>query len=282
MRLKTAVLAAACLAIGAAPASALAKAKPATPYYLSLGDSLAAGAQPNAAGKTLATNHGYADFLYKTEKAKIPGLKLKKLGCLGESTISMLTGGAFCPYAGTQLADAVKFIKTHKVVLITLDIGANEVDFCASGLSVDPTCITKGVASIQTNVPKILDTLRKAAGSKTKIAGMTYYDPFLADYLVSPAGQSIATLSLTLAKSVNGALADAFKAKNVRVADVAAAFKTNAPFTRTGKLDGKTEPLAVVDICTFTYECTKPPVGPNIHATTLGYKTIAGVFAAKL
>ena len=281
MRLKTAVLAAACLAIGAAPASALAKAKPATPYYLSLGDSLAAGAQPNAAGKTLATNHGYADFLYKTEKAKIPGLKLKKLGCLGESTTSMIKGGQFCHYKGTQLADAVTFIKTHHVVLITLDIGANDVDFCVTGLSPNVPCILAGVKSIGANTPKILAALRTAAGPKVKIAGMTYYDPFLADYL-QPGGQGIATLSVTLAKSVNGALVDAFKAKNVRVADVAKAFKTDAPFTTTGTLHGKTEPVAVVDICTFTFECTAPPVGPNIHATTIGYKTIAGVFAAKL
>ncbi len=281
MRLKTAVLATACLAICAAPASALAKTKPATPYYLSLGDSLAAGAQPNAAGRTLATNHGYADFLYKTEKAKIHGLKLKKLGCLGENTTSMIKGGPYCPYSGTQLADAVKFIKTHKVVLITLDIGANDVDFCVSGLTPNVPCVLTGVKSIQTNVPKILAQLRKAAGRKTAIAGMTYYDPFLADYL-QPGGQGLATLSLTLAKSVNGALVDAFKAKNVKVADVAAAFKTTVPFTTTGTLDGKTEPVSVVDICTFTYECTKPPVGPNIHATTIGYKTIAGVFAATL
>jgi hypothetical protein len=282
MRLKTAVLAAACLAICAAPASALAKAKPATTYYLSVGDSLAAGAQPNAAGNTLATNQGYADFLYKTEQAKRPGLELKKLGCLGESTSSMIKGGPFCPYAGTQLGDAVKFIKTHKVALITIDIGANDVDFCATGLNINLTCLTNGEASIRTNAPKILDALRKAAGPKVKIAGMTYYDPFLADYLIGTGGQVIAKLSVDLANQVNGTLVSAFKAKNVKVADVATAFKTDAPFTTTGTLHGKTEPLAVVGICTYTWECTAPPRGPNIHATTLGYKTIAGVFAAKL
>ncbi len=281
MRLKTAVLATACLAICAAPASALAKAKPATTYYLSLGDSLAAGAQPNAAGTTLATDHGYADFLYRTEKAKIPGLKLEKLGCLGESTSSMINGGPFCPYKGTQLGDAVKFIKTHKVALITLDIGANDVDRCVSGISPNIACVLSGVQTIKANAPKILVALREAAGSKVKIAGMTYYDPFLADYLVA-GGQPLASESVALSRTVNGALADAFKAKSVRVADVATAFKTYTPFTTTGKLRGKTEPLAVVDICTYTWECTSPPRGPNIHATTLGYKTIAGVFAAKL
>lgn len=278
MRLKTAVLATACLAICAAPASALAKAKPATTYYLSLGDSLAAGAQPNAAGKTLATNHGYADFLYKAEKAKLPGLKLKKLGCLGESTTSMLNGGPFCPYSDNQLGDAVKFIKTHRIALITLDIGANDVDRCVSGITPDFACVSSGVQTIKANVPKILAALRDAAGGKVKIAGMSNYDPFLADYLVT-GGQMVARESVALSKTVNGALTDAFAAKHVKVADVATAFKTYTPFTTTGTLHGTTEPLAVVDICRYTFMCRAKP---NIHATTLGYKTIAGVFAAKL
>ncbi len=45
-------------------------------YYLSLGDSLAQGMQPDAAGLTVNTNQGYADQLYSIEKRKIPGLQL--------------------------------------------------------------------------------------------------------------------------------------------------------------------------------------------------------------
>src|SRR6202023_4412714 len=61
-------------------------------YYLSLGDSLAPGTQPDAAGLTINTDQGYADQLYAIEKAKISGLKLVKLGCGGESTTSFLNG----------------------------------------------------------------------------------------------------------------------------------------------------------------------------------------------
>lgn len=285
MRLKSAVIATACAAICLAPASALAKTTktPAATWYLSLGDSLARGAQPTAAGKTVPTNSGYADFLYKTEKAKIKGLKLEKLGCLGESTTTMQKGG-ICTYAGgSQLAAAIKFIATHRVALITIDIGANDVDFCAKGLAVNVACITKGVASIKANTPKILDKLRKAAGPKVKIAGMTYYDPFLADYQLGAGGQAIASLSVTLAKTVSTALVSAFKAKNVRVADVAGAFRTDTPFTTLGKLTGGgTAPLAVAEICNQTWECTAPPRGPNIHANTTGYKAIAKAFTAVL
>jgi lysophospholipase L1-like esterase len=145
-----------------------------------LGDSLARGAQPNAAGATVPTNQGYADFLYATEKSKVKGLKLIKLGCLGESTTTIINGG-ICSYTrGSQLRTALKFISTHKIALITLDIGANDVDFCAKGNAVNLPCITKGVGTITTNVPKIVRALRAAAGPAVEIAGMTYYDPFLA------------------------------------------------------------------------------------------------------
>ena len=69
-------------------------------YYLTLGDSLAAGAQPNASGATVATNEGYADFLCAIERHKIKQLKLEKLGCLGETTTSMgLAGHGTVPLA---------------------------------------------------------------------------------------------------------------------------------------------------------------------------------------
>src|SRR5947209_4947451 len=81
-----------------APASAFAArlAHPLPSYYVALGDSLARGAQPNAAGTTLPTNDGYANFLFSTEKSQSKKLKLEELGCPGETTTSMLSGGTYC------------------------------------------------------------------------------------------------------------------------------------------------------------------------------------------
>src|SRR5947209_18653616 len=67
-------------------------AAPGTRYYLSLGDSLAQGMQPDTAGITRNTNQGYTDQLYALESRRIPRLKLVKLGCGGETTSSFLTG----------------------------------------------------------------------------------------------------------------------------------------------------------------------------------------------
>jgi lysophospholipase L1-like esterase len=282
-------LVAACALAGILPSTALAKHKKhPTRYYLALGDSLARGAQPfgpiqsNGLDQTIATNQGYANDLYAAEKHKLRGLRLKQLGCLGETTTTMMDGG-ICHYrAGNQLAQAVKFILKHKIAFITLDIGANDVDGCVTGgTNISIPCVTAGVATIQANVPKIVKALRKAAGRRAKIAGMTYYDPFLADWFTGASGLTLATLSQTLAKTVNGDLTTAFKAKRVRVADVATDFDTYGSLGTTPFPYGP-EPTPVVNICKWTWMCASAPRGPNIHANAAGYTEIATVFKKTL
>jgi lysophospholipase L1-like esterase len=285
MRVRFVVCALACGLACLAPAVATAKPKhkPKVSYYLALGDSLAQGAQPNAAGKTVATNTGYANDLYATEKSKIKHLKLKKLGCLGETTTTMMNGG-ICKYAkGNQLKQALKFIKAHKIAFITLDIGANDVDGCVKNGSPDLVCFNKGVASIQANVPKIVKALRKAAGKKAKLVGMTYYDPFLAAYLTGPGGQTLAALSVQLADKINGEETSAYMAQQFSVADVSGAYNTDVPFTQMTMLPGYgSVPVSVATLCQLSWNCTRPPRGPNIHANDAGYQTIAKSFAVKL
>ena len=265
----------------ALPATALAKVQ-APPYYLALGDSLSVGVQPNAAGKSVPTSQGYSNDLYATAKHKIARLKLMELGCPGESTTSMIKGGPFCKYSGSQLSNAVKFIRQHRIAFITLDIGANDVDGCATSSGINGTCIANGINSIKANVPRIVNRLRKAAGRKVRIAGMTYYDPFLAEWLTGSSGQTIAQASVSLAQQINGVLATDFKAKRFRVADVATAFDTYVPFTTTTMMSGQTVPLAVAKVCQLTWICTPAPRGPNIHANAAGYREIATVFKQTL
>jgi len=283
MRPKVVVLVSAIAALCLAPVAASAinvtkkPTKGGTVYYLALGDSLSRGAQPNAAGKTVPGKHGYANDLYAAEKKKIKHLKFKDLGCLGETTASMMNGG-MCHYAaGSQLKQALKFIKGHKIKFVTIDMGANDVDKCANGLSVNLPCITAGEASIKTNIPKIAAALRKA-GAKLKIIGMTYYDPFLADYLQGTTGKTLATVSVTLDKTVNTDITNGYATKNIKVADVATAFDTYVPFTTTATYNGQTVPEAVARICEWTWMCAPKPKGPNIHANNTGYVQIEKVF----
>src|SRR6516162_4876919 len=117
---------------GAAPALAAHKTTSAHTYYLSLGDSLAQGVQPDKSGNSVETNEGYANQLFTALHSSNPTLKLVKLGCPGETTGTMINGG-ICTYkAGSQLNQAAKFLASHrgKVQLVTIDIGANDLNPC--------------------------------------------------------------------------------------------------------------------------------------------------------
>src|SRR5262249_61383252 len=110
------VFAAAAMA-GGAPALAAphgATATTANSFYLSLGDSLAQGVQPNAQGVSVETDQGYPDQLFTALRLGNPTLKLVKLGCPGETTGTMIKGG-ICTYSlGSQLKQAAAFLHTHR------------------------------------------------------------------------------------------------------------------------------------------------------------------------
>jgi lysophospholipase L1-like esterase len=264
-----------CLALAAGlalPAAASAH----TSWYLALGDSLARGVQPNAAGTSVPTRQGYADAIFKAERKKVRGLKLEKLGCPGETTASMISGG-ICHYsAGSQLAAARKFLRTHDVAFVTLDIGANDVDGCLKGGGIDVTCVSSGMAAAGKNVPKIVARLRSAAGRSVRMVGMTYYDPFLALYAQGGTYRTLAVASVSLADTFDSNLAAAYKKAKFKVADVAKAFRTDDQ-TPSGGL-----PTDVARICALTWMCAPAPQGPNIHANASGYELIAATFEKRL
>lgn len=234
-------------------------------------------------GQSIETEQGYADDLFAHYSAQFPGnLRLVKLGCPGETTASMLTGAdSPCAYpAGSQLRQALEFLRAHRsgVVLVTIDIGANDVDGCAAGGVIDQACVTAGFAEVRSDLPKILGALRAAAGEDTVFAGMNLYDPFLADYLTGPAGQAVAAQSVALTVGFNALLGAGFRAFRIRVADVQAAFSTT-DFADTATLPVVgTVPLNVARICEWTWMCAPSPVGPNIHANQAGYQVIADAF----
>jgi lysophospholipase L1-like esterase len=260
-------------------------------YYLALGDSLAQGVQPAtpplapgvSLGESIETDQGYANDLLAHYRAAFPGgLKLADLGCPGETSTSMLTGaGSPCAYPrGSQLAAALAFLRAHRgqVALVTIDIGANNVDGCVTAGTISETCVSSGIAAAGHDLPLVLAAVRHAAGPQVRVAGMNLYDPFLADYLAGAAGQAAATQSVTLASTLNQLLAASFAAYGVRTADVAGAFRTS-DFTDTATLPGAgTVPLNVARVCAWTWMCAASPVGPNIHANATGYRVIAAAF----
>src|SRR5262252_2424607 len=262
------------LLAAAAPGSALATSSDskAPVYYLSLGDSLAAGEQPTLPPGQNFGDEGYADQLYAIEHATIQNLQLVKLGCGGESTASMITAVPtlavpgvgpvpyegrgdhyFCSFPhGSQLAEAVNFLDAHRgfVSFVTLDIGAGDI-FALGDVA--------GQAQIRANLPVILSALRDAAGPDVPIIGMNLYDPFLVVWFSDPAALRPEALS---AVDLNTVLASIYTAAGDPVADVESAFSTT-DFTRVRGI-----PLDVLRICQWTWMCASPPLGPDIHPNT--------------
>lgn len=245
-------------------------------YYLSLGDSLAVGVQPIGMPPFFETDEGYADQVYAALKAHDPKLRLSKLGCGGESTVSMRFGSqlpeaaASCGSPGfyrhryphkTQLAEAVHFLRAHgkHVALVTIEIGGNDV----TGPS--------GVEPILANLPVILSELRKAAGPGVPIVGMNYFDPFL-PLAWAEGGLPAVQTEVDAVIDFNDLLEGLYHAAGNPVADVEQAFGV----TDLTLVDGT--PANVVRACAWTWICAPPPFGQDIHPNAVGYGAIAQAF----
>jgi lysophospholipase L1-like esterase len=258
--LVVAALIAALLLTPGAPASTNAT------YYVSLGDSLAQGLQPIGGPVSRESppgyNQGYADQLFKLVRDDSEQLREVKLGCGGESTTTFRFGG-LCSYEhGSQLGEAVAFLRENagRIAFVTIDIGANDV---LSG---------GGPPSVAQNLPPILAALQAATGPGVPIIGMNYYDPFVAPVWFQT--QSLAAVQGRVATSValNDFLEAIYGAFGVEVADVESAFSV----TDLTLVDGT--PVNVLRACAWTWMCS----AQDIHANTDGYGVIAGAFLAEL
>jgi lysophospholipase L1-like esterase len=250
-------------------------------YYLALGDSLSQGVQPDATGVSVETGQGYPDQLYAALRPRYPTLRLVKLGCPGETTGTMINGG-ICRYpGGSQLAAAVAFLRAHRghVLLVTLDIGANDTEDCGNWASLRAaSCLRTDVPGAVSHLSTIVTRLRSAAGPGVRIAGMSYYLPALAGWLDGTTGQALAWLSERLAAGYNDLLVRAYTTSGARVADVFGAFDTGnfgdqVTVPGLGRL-----PRNVALICQWTWACATAPRGPNQHANQTGYGVIASAF----
>jgi len=268
--------------------------------YLSLGDSYSVGYQPG-----MGATAGYTSYVAKKEK-----MTLENFGCGGATTASILSaiGCTESGYGPTAVIDPVAYPTTTqeqaaidfigapanygKVGLITVSIGGNDVTACGS--AVNPiTCVTTAQATINTNVTLLVGALSSAltthGDSSAKIAGLTYPDVILGDYVYPPA-----TPNVTLANEstiafdalINPTLKTAYTsvAGGIFVNVTQAPYKLatagdDSPLTTTAKLNPYgTIPVAVWEICKLTYFCSSG----NIHANTKGYTFIGKLVVADL
>ena len=255
-----------------------------TNYYVSIGDSYAAGYQPAHGG--VAAGTGKDGFAYRVA-ARSPGLTLVNFGCAGatSSTLRRQDGCAAAnlgpnatPYSTqSQLAAATQFIAAHPghVSLITVVVGGNDLLDCGSALRTSwSSCAGTALGQIRTNIGAAVQAIRTAVGAATPIVGISYPDVYLGLYLQpgararALAAQSIGYFSGTL----NPLLRAAYASAGASFVDGAAATGADDPVT-VKQAYGSLGPLPrpVAELCRLTYVCDLS----DIHPKPAGYAVIA-------
>ncbi len=252
-------------------------------YYVSLGDSAAAGFQPNG-----QSAQGYADQLHQRVQATMPELQLLKLGCPGETAKSLISGSRSpCEYpAGSQLKEATSFLRTHpgRIAFITINIGVNDIlERCLKDPGViDIVCARRAMPRLQANLTSILDALRDAAPG-VPIAGMNYWDPFLGFWTLIPGGQVLAVIDNQSMQELNAALEETYREESVLFADVAGPEYFNiTDFTHLVSTRWGRVPVNVANACRWTWFCPGSGFEGDPHPTTRGYGIVTDAFQAVL
>lgn len=256
-----------------------------TGFYLDLGASQSIGTQPIGNSRHgHPTNRGYANYLVALEAAKGVTLQLTELGCRGEGTATMISGGDLCYKApDSQLADAVTFLRAHQneTGLVTVELGYNNIGACIGATALAASCAQARVGVAGQQLAQILSALKAAAGPNVTIVGLGHADPFLAWALNGPVGAAKAQASLKTMQLLNSTLASVYASFSIPMVDVGAAFDMTrtTPTTLTGV---GTVPLNVAQACRMTWMCRPHPLPANMHPNNSGYQAIAAAIAAVL
>jgi lysophospholipase L1-like esterase len=209
--------------------------------YLALGDSVTFGyREPDT---TPPPDYLRASSLvgYPEDVGAALGLTVTNASCPGETSGSLVdaaaqsngcehsaTGGPgyrtvfplHAAYSGSQLAFAVKFLKTHPDTrLVSLMIGANDAFICEA--ETKDKCVSEFptvLASIEKNVTIILTAVRKTAGYTGQIVILDYYSTNYTSVAGDAASLALNAAQDAAAKPFGVEIADGYNA--FRVASV--------------------------------------------------------------
>lgn len=261
--------------------------------YLSLGDSLAMGSLADASGTTIfPSKRSYTDRLHKILVREVDDdIRHVKLGCDGYKTTDMMVDPADdkCDYVtGTQLGDALMWLQTGDVALVTITVGANDINHLAGACGFNPVCIEAGIPAILGNVWVIVYQLR-ATGYSGPIVGTEYYNPNVTasiGYFPGAPGPLapdplFAGFTDQLVRAFNGGLASVYGLFGAPTADIYAAF-SSGDFDDDGgrfQIEGNAIPDNTDLACDLTFMCPDE-FGPsaNHHPTPNGYRVMANSF----
>jgi len=248
-------------------------------YYLALGDSLSVGVEAD-----VPTDRGYVDRVYSVLRQRDPSLQLRKLGCGGESTDSMIVGDPWleCTYGSSahpipsQLAAAIEFLRTHrgKVDLITLNIGAN--DLVQANCQGNTDCVNWVRGRIRQSLRFILWSLRSVA-PEVRIVAMDIYNPVLGAWFMGPDGQAAALQADAGLRAINEELRAVYTDFRIPVAPVGAAFSSYDLTTVIDVPGYGSVPLGAARACQWTLFCEGQG---NFHPNDEGYRVIGDTVLA--
>ena len=233
-------------------------------YYVALGDSIAAGFYASNPSKS------YVGLIYRYESSRFSHLQQVSFACGGATTGSMILGTSCHSAPGSQLQEAESFLSSHRgrVVLVTMDIGMNDIYHCFGTTSIDSGCITTGLKQVSSQLPGIVRGLTHADPG-VQIVGMNYYDPFLVYWLVHEA--ALAQQSLSTVNTLNGEIQRSYLAVHAPTANVFATYQSND--SKTARYNKLKLPQSVITICRNTLSCTGDP-----HPNDQGHALIAKAF----
>jgi GDSL-like Lipase/Acylhydrolase family len=277
---------------GAADAGA-ASATTSTPiklsaFYLDIGASESLGFQPTGIPDHNGerTDTGYANDLILREGLKGVALTLEQIGCPGDTIQSLLdttTSDACYTAPNNQLTKAEAYLQAHRAdqVLVTVDLGFNNVRPCMEADPVNETCLAQAITAIQHDLPIVLKDLKSSAGPDVHFIGIDYADPYLGYYINPLVGPADATTTLAGMDRLDGVLEGIYAAAGVPVADVPGVFQANND-TPVDVPNVGTIPTNVQHACELTWFCYTTPFGPDDHPNDAGYSLIAGAIVAVL
>ncbi len=250
-------------------------------YYLDVGASESLGFQPTGVpGHNGArTDVGYANDLLRREALNGISLSLEQVGCPGDTVQTLLNtkaSDACYQPPNTQLTKADAYLQAHQSdpVLVTIDLGFNNVRPCLEANPANQTCLSAGIAAVQVDLPKIIKDLQAAAGPNTHFVGLEYTDPYLGYYMNGAGGPAQATTTLVGIDQLDSVLGQVYSSAGVPIANVPSLFETNDSDAATLPNVG-TVPTNVKEACELTWFCYGAPFGPDDHPNNAGYSLIA-------
>jgi lysophospholipase L1-like esterase len=249
--------------------------------YVALGDSLAQGLQ-NIDGRLRTTNQGYPDALAARLRAAGTPVRLGRVGCSGATVRSLMEGAREClpppprplAYANrgpdtSQLAWAEDWLRRRgdRPTLLTIDIGANDLLGCATpDAGRVRACFDERLPAVQARLRDVARRLRAAAGPRTVLAAMTYYDPAVALVRIGATRDAAVAFHDAVRRRANPAIVATYEAEGFAVARVDRVFRSDRPATADG---------VVERTCDLTRLCTLA----DFHPTARGYALIGDAFA---